>query len=102
MSFRDQQTPNKKTRSDPGLDQVKMDVSVVNGSKSRCILVVLSLAKQPPRGPFARELRNQTGAIMLLRRRRLFFSDPRFQMASVCLHVCLSVTDISEFYEEHN
>ena len=61
MTFRDGHTPNKKTRSDMGLDQVKMDVSVVNGSKSRCILVVLSLAKQPPRGPFARELRNQTG-----------------------------------------
>ena len=61
QTFRHGQTPNKKTRSDPGFDQVKMDVPVVNGLKSRCILVVLSLAKQPPRGPFARELRNQTG-----------------------------------------
>ena len=61
QTFRYGQTPNKKTRSDPDLDQVKTDVSVVNESKSRCILVVLSLAKQPPRGPFAHELRNQTG-----------------------------------------
>ena len=55
------QTPDKKTRSVPDLDHVKMDDSMVNEFKSRCILVALSLAKQPPRGPFARELRNQTG-----------------------------------------
>ena len=65
MSFRDQRTPDKKSRADPELDQLKMDVSGANGSKSRCILVALSLAKQPPRGPFAHELRNQTGAMML-------------------------------------
>ena len=61
QTFRSGHTPHKKTRSDPDLDQVKTDVSVVNGSKSGCIRVALSLAKQPPRGPFARELRNQTG-----------------------------------------
>jgi len=54
-------TPNKKTWADPELDQVKMALSTANGLKSRCILVDRSLAKQPPRGPFAHELRNQTG-----------------------------------------
>ena len=54
-------TTHKKTRNDPGLDQVKMAPPALNGSKSRCILVALSLAKQPPRGPFAHELSNQTG-----------------------------------------
>ena len=66
MTFRDERTPNKKTRADPELDQVKMDVSGANGSKSRCILVDRSLAKQPPRGPFAHELRNQTGGNKLM------------------------------------
>ena len=61
MTFRHEQTPDKKTRADPELDQVKMALSTANGLKSRCILVDRSLAKQPPRGPFAHELRNQTG-----------------------------------------
>ena len=53
---------HKKTRSDPGFDQVKTALLALNGSKSHCILVDLSLAKQPPRGPFARELRTKRGA----------------------------------------
>ena len=43
------------------MDQVKMQIPAANGPKDARILLALSLAKQPPRGPFARELRNQTG-----------------------------------------
>ena len=34
MTFRYEQTPNKKTRSDPDLDPVKMDVPVANGQET--------------------------------------------------------------------
>ena len=52
---------DKKSRTDPEMNQVKMQISAANGPKDARILLALSLAKQPPRGPFAHELRNQTG-----------------------------------------
>ena len=38
-----------------------MSLPALNGPKDARVLLALSLAKQPPRGPFARELRSQTG-----------------------------------------
>ena len=43
------------------MDQVKMPLPGLNGSKDARVLLARDLAKQPPRGPFARELRNLTG-----------------------------------------
>ena len=38
-----------------------MSLPALNGPKDARVLLARDLAKQPPRGPFARELRNQTG-----------------------------------------
>ncbi len=54
-------TPDKKDLADPEMDPVKMQIPATNGQKTACNRFALNLAKQPSRGPFAHELRNQTG-----------------------------------------
>ena len=59
-------TSDKKTRSDPEMDQVKMALPALNGPKDARVLLAPSLAKQPPEAPSLASSETKRGAIIVL------------------------------------